>query len=152
MSIETQWITVAAQKEYDRRKQILKTEWHDRAQEGMTQRKQRGGRSGAIPLGYLQEEGVGVFGLVPDPEKAELVSEMWPLALRYPIRKIEQIMERKGLRSRHNIPLSTPAIRVILLNPVYLGGPHKALADRETFEKVLLRLKRQVEGKTTIAQ
>lgn len=105
---------------------------------------------GTIPLGYKIEN----KKLVIDEVYAPLVKMVFQMyADGYPMSKIVQAANAAGYRTRKGKPFTRNSFRTLLTNRKYIGiytynneieieGGVPALIDKETFEKVQARLKR----------
>lgn len=135
---------------------------------GMTQKARQGGWPGQALVGYLNvREAVGgtsVARIVPDPERAPLVTAAFELYAtgEWTIEQLATEMEQRGLTSRrrrnaHHPPLSISSIARMLANKAYVGvvtwndaeypGIHEPLVDDATFARVQDRLaERSVHG------
>jgi site-specific DNA recombinase len=132
---------------------------------GSTQKAKKGGTPYRAPIGYkhsrIEVDGREVRVVLPDPERAPLVSEAFTLYASgdYSLSELAAIMEERGLRSRPTRRYPSRALlakdfQSLLRNPYFLGqvtyggkvyeGRHEPLVDEATFEQVqeLLSAKR----------
>lgn len=122
---------------------------------GMSQKAKMGGWPQRAPVGYLNTrhrvDGRDIAKVVPDPERAFLVKEMFRLYATgdYSISELHSAMAAKGLTSpasRNGRPPATSKLAQMLAAPFYIGtvewngvryqGQHKPLVSRPLFEKV----------------
>lgn len=124
---------------------------------GMRQKAQMGGWIHRAPIGYLNrkewEAGRRMAYVIPDPERAPLISEAFRLYAsgEYTLDQLATELEARGLRmrawrSRPARPLSVNGVRWVLGNRFYVGvveyngveyqGRHEHLVDAQTFERV----------------
>ncbi|HVW98957.1 MAG TPA: recombinase family protein [Candidatus Babeliaceae bacterium] len=119
---------------------------------GMRTKLEMGWRPGVAPLGYINRSFGGVNDVIPDPERADIVREIFHKAgyEGWSGRKIKQWVDAQGMttRSGKEVPLSS--ILAILLNPFYYGefefvingeakwykGAHTPLISKELFDLV----------------
>lgn len=110
---------------------------------------------GCAPLGYRNAWDGGKKVIVVDEAMAPLVQEAFHLAAegQLSLRKILEIMNQKGLRSRNGKLLNVSSLWSLLMNPFYtqwmrfqgelLRGTHPQLVDEELFQCVQQRLSRR---------
>ena len=124
---------------------------------GMGEKAKQGGYPHRAPLGYLNvREVVGgrqVARIVPDPERAALVSEVFELYVtgEWTIERLAAEMAHRGLVNRGRAdypqkPLGVSAVASLLANPAYTGvvewngvrypGTHEPLVSPATFQRV----------------
>ena len=85
---------------------------------GMKESISRGNHVNGTPFGYMRKDGK----LVPDPEKSELVRQIFHWYLDgYGCRKIAGILNDMGIRSKYGNRMENRTIEYILCNPVYIG-------------------------------
>lgn len=120
----------------------------EEALKGLTGRLKQGLYPHMAPIGYLDQG--GGKAKIQDPATAPLVREMFELYAtgEYPIRKLVEEMDRRGLRNRNGKPLAKTGIEKALANPFYCGiiristseqcyrGVHKPLITASLFERV----------------
>lgn len=118
---------------------------------GIRAKCEMGWRPGVAPLGYMNRAYAGVNDIVPDPERAEMITEMFHKAsVGWSGRKLKDWLDTQGFanRSGNDIPLSS--VLAMLINPFYYGefqypegpnakwykGAHRPLISKELFEQV----------------
>ncbi|MBC7764204.1 recombinase family protein [Microbacteriaceae bacterium] len=118
---------------------------------GIRTKCEMGWRPGVAPLGYMNRAYAGVNDIIPDPERAEMITEMFHKAsVGWSGRKLKDWLDSQGFanRSGKDIPLSS--VLAMLINPFYYGefqypegpnakwykGAHKPLISKELFEQV----------------
>lgn len=133
---------------------------------GITRKAEVGGTPYRAPIGYVNVrtiiDGHEVRDVVPDPERADLIREVFELyaSETYTLEELAALMEARGLRSRASasqpaVPLTANRLSDLLRNEYYLGtvtvrgkpyrGRHEALVTPATFERVqeILEARRQ---------
>jgi len=121
---------------------------------GIKSKCEMGWRPGVAPLGYINRAFGGVNDIIPDPDRAEIVSEMFYKAGHdgWSGRRLKDWMDSQNFLSRSNRPISVSQILAMLLNPFYYGkfqypessgvwykGAHKPLVSKELFDLVQQR-------------
>ena len=111
---------------------------------------------GMIPIGYTSAENplfrkgeMSKHIIVPDPESASFITEMFHLYAtgNYNGTDLNELMHKKGLRTKRGARVSFSVTYQILGNPFYIGemhwrdihlkeAKHEPLIDRSTFERV----------------
>lgn len=123
---------------------------------GLKRKAEVGGTPYRAPIGYVNVtriiDGHEVRDVVPDPERAALITEVFELYAteRYTLEELAALMEARGLRSRPTeslpaVPLTGNRLSEMLRNPYYLGtvtvagkpyqGRHDPLATPAIFER-----------------
>lgn len=109
-----------------------------------------GWRPGVAPLGYMNRAFNGVKDIIPDPDRATLVTEMFNLAAQgWSGRRLQIWLESEGFTNRSGAKVSLSQIFLILNNTFYYGefeypegsgvvykGAHQPLVSKEVFEHV----------------
>lgn len=124
---------------------------------GMGQKAKQGGYPHRAPLGYLNVRemlgGRQVARIVPDPERASLVSEAFELYAtgEWTVERLASEMAHRGLVNRGRAdypqkPLGVSGLAALLANPAYTGvvnwngvqypGTHEPLVEPATFQRV----------------
>lgn len=118
---------------------------------GIRAKCEMGWRPGVAPLGYINRTFGGVSDIMPDPERAHLVTEMFRRAGEdgWSGRRLMAWLEKEGLTSRSGKPIKLSQILAMLKNPFYYGeyqypktepiwykGAHKPLITKDMFELV----------------
>jgi len=123
---------------------------------GLQRKAEVGGTPYRAPIGYVNVtrimDGQEVRDVVPDPERAALITEIFVLYAteRYTLEELAALMEARGLRSRATekapaVPLTANRLSDMLRNPYYLGtvtvagkpyqGRHEPLVTPAVFER-----------------
>lgn len=113
----------------------------DRTNFGIRQAKREGRWIGRAPFGYLNKKEGGKPGIIPDPERAEMVRKAFEL-----FNSGISMMEIRAMIKAHGHPIKGNSIIARMLqNPVYLGmlnldgewikGKHPPIIDLQTFNK-----------------
>lgn len=111
-----------------------------------------GWRPGVAPLGYMNRSFGGLNDIIPDPERASIVSEIFHKAGydNWSGRKLQSWVAEQGMTTRNGKPVPLSSILAILVNPFYYGefqfvvdgetkwykGAHKPLVSKELFDLV----------------
>jgi len=118
---------------------------------GIRAKCEMGWRPGVAPLGYINRAFGGVNDIIPDPERAHLVTEMFRRAGEdgWSGRRLMAWLEKEGMTSRSGKPIKLSQILAMLKNPFYYGeyqypkteptwykGAHKPLVTKDMFELV----------------
>lgn len=118
---------------------------------GIKTKCEMGWRPGVAPLGYINRAFGGVKDIIPDPERAEVVTEMFYKASQgWSGRRLKDWLDGMDFRGRSDEPLKLSQILAMLLNPFYYGefqypetaggrwfkGAHKPLISKDLFELV----------------
>lgn len=135
---------------------------------GIKSKCEMGWRPGVAPLGYINRAFGGVNDIIPDPDRAEIVSEMFHKAGHdgWSGRRLKEWLDSQNFLSRSNKPISVSQILAMLLNSFYYGkfqypessgvwykGAHKPLVSKELFDLVQQRrgVNKGVWGSKTFA-
>lgn len=118
---------------------------------GIRAKCEAGWRPGVAPLGYINRAFGGIKDIIPDPERAELVTEMFHKAgyNGWSGRRLKQWFTEQGCINRSGSVVSLSQILEMLKNPFYYGefqypekdgiwykGAHKPLISKELFDMV----------------
>lgn len=108
-----------------------------------------GWRPGVAPLGYMNRHFGGLKDIIPDPERAPIVAEMYRKAgyHGWSGRKIKLWLDEIGFTNRSGKPIALSQVFLILTNTFYYGefeypegvwfkGSHEPLVSKELFELV----------------
>lgn len=121
---------------------------------GIRNKCEMGWRPGVAPLGYMNRAFGGVNDIVVDPDRGEIVAEMFNKAAQgWSGRKLKAWLDEQGFLSRAGKPTTISTVLAMLLNPFYYGkfqypegpdakwykGAHKPLISKELFEQVQMR-------------
>jgi site-specific DNA recombinase len=118
---------------------------------GIKTKCEMGWRPGVAPLGYINRAFGGIKDIIPDPERAETVTEMFYKASQgWSGRRLKVWLDGIDFRNRSDYPITLSQVLAMLLNPFYYGefqypeglgakwykGAHKPLISKELFELV----------------
>ncbi len=118
---------------------------------GIKTKCEMGWRPGVAPLGYINRTFGGVSDIIPDPERAEIVTEMFQkAAVGWSGRRLKDWLDEKGITTRSGKPVPLSSLLAMLTNPFYYGtfqypegpgakwykGAHKPLISKELFEEI----------------
>jgi site-specific DNA recombinase len=118
---------------------------------GIKTKCEMGWRPGVAPLGYINRAFGGVKDIVPDPDRAEVITEMFYKASQgWSGRRLKDWLDDMDFRGRSDMPVNLSQILAMLLNPFYYGefqypeapdgrwfkGAHKPLISKELFDLV----------------
>lgn len=118
---------------------------------GIKAKCEMGWRPGVAPLGYINRTFGGISDIIPDPDRAEVITEMFHKAAEgWSGRRLKSWLDEKGVTTRSGklVPLSS--LLAMLINPFYYGefqypegpdakwhkGAHKPLISRELWNEV----------------
>lgn len=118
---------------------------------GIRTKCEMGWRPGTAPLGYMNRSFGGVTDIIPDPDRADIITEMFHKASQgWSGRRLKAWMDEKGITTRngHKVPVSS--ILAMLINPFYYGefqypegpgnpwykGAHKPLVSKQLWDEV----------------
>lgn len=120
----------------------------EEVRKGMLEKAKQGFYPSYAPLGYLNAIENGVRTIVPDPERAPIIKQLFE---KYASGELSLSTARTyatllGLRTRKGYPVHKSTIQYMLMNPVYIGefewkgarykGSHIPIISRDTFYKV----------------
>lgn len=121
---------------------------------GIRSKCEQGWRPGVAPLGYMNRAFGGVKDIIPDPERASIIAEMFRKSAHegYSGRKLKAWLDEQGFTNRSGAKISLSQILVILSTPFYYGkfqypeapdapwyqGAHKPLVSKELYDQVQL--------------
>ncbi len=118
---------------------------------GIKAKCEMGWRPGAAPLGYMNRHFGGVKDIIPDPDRADIVAEMFRKAGQdgWSGRRIKDWLDKQGFTNRSGRPVTLSQIFIILTTTFYYGefeypegsgkwfkGAHKPLISKELYELV----------------
>ncbi|MFZ3009929.1 MAG: recombinase family protein [Candidatus Microsaccharimonas sp.] len=118
---------------------------------GIRAKCEMGWRPGTAPLGYINRSFGGVNDIIPDPERADIITEMfYKAADGWSGRKLKTWLDTKAITTRTGKQVPLSSILAMLLNPFYYGefqypegpdqpwykGAHKPLITKELFDKI----------------
>lgn len=118
---------------------------------GIRSKCEMGWRPGTAPLGYINRAFGGVNDIIPDPDRAEIITEMFHKAAQgWSGRKIKTWLEENKITTRSGKPIPLSSILAMLVNPFYYGrfqypegagnpwydGAHKPLISKELWDEI----------------
>lgn len=118
---------------------------------GIRTKCEMGWRPGVAPLGYINRSFGGVTDIIPDPERADIITEMFYKAAKgWSGRRLRDWLEEQGVTTRSGKPIPLSSVLAMLINPFYYGefqypegpgarwykGAHKPLISKQLFEQV----------------
>lgn len=118
---------------------------------GIRAKCEMGWRPGTAPLGYINRAFGGVSDIIPDPDRADIITEMfYKAADGWSGRRLKEWLDKKGVITRTGRQVPVSSILAMLINPFYYGefqypegpnepwykGAHKPLITKELFDKV----------------
>lgn len=118
---------------------------------GIKAKCEAGWRPGVAPLGYINRAFGGVKDVIPDPERAEIITEMFYKAgyHGWSGRRIKQWLDEQRFTNRSGKPITLSQVLEMLKNPFYYGefeypensgswyqGSHEPLISKELFDTV----------------
>lgn len=118
---------------------------------GIKAKCEMGWRPGVAPLGYINRSFGGVTDIIPDPERSEIIIEMFHKASQgWSGRRLKAWMDTQSITTRSGKPVPLSSILNMLINPFYYGefqypegpnatwykGAHKPLVSRELWNEV----------------
>jgi len=122
---------------------------------GIRSKCEMGWRPGVAPLGYMNRAFGGINDIVPDPDRADIVTEMFSKAGNegWSGRRLKSWLDELEFTNKSGKPVSVSQVLAMLLNPFYYGefqypespdgkwfkGAHKPLVSRELYNLVQQR-------------
>lgn len=119
---------------------------------GIRSKCEMGWRPGVAPLGYINRTFGGVSDIIPDPERADIITEMFHKASQgWSSRRLKGWLDEQGITTRSEKSVPVSSLLAMLLNPFYYGefqypannadarwykGAHKPLVSRELWDEV----------------
>ncbi len=119
---------------------------------GIRTKCEMGWRPGVAPLGYINRAFGGVKDIIPDPERAEIIVEVFKKTAYegWSGRRTKNWLDDQNFTSRSGGPVTLSQVLALLKNPFYYGefqypegpgakwykGAHKPLISKELFEHV----------------
>ena len=118
---------------------------------GIRNKCEMGWRPGVAPLGYINRSFGGISDIIPDPDRAEIVTEMFhKAAAGWSGRRLKDWLAEQGITTRNGRPVPLSSVLAMLINPFYYGkfqypegpdspwykGAHKPLVSKELFDEV----------------
>jgi len=124
----------------------------EETRKGMLEKAEEGEYPSYAPLGYLHDKINKKIKI--DKTRAKYIKELFELYAtgNYSIRQLENLMYKKGLRTRKNKKVVRSSINEILKNPFYYGyfywsgklykGKHQPIISKDLFDKVQIVIHR----------
>lgn len=118
---------------------------------GIKTKCEMGWRPGVAPLGYINRSFGGVTDIILDPERADVITEMFYKAGQgWSGRRLKDWLEEQGVTTRNGKTIPLSSVLAMLINPFYYGefqypegpdarwykGAHKPLISKELFDQV----------------
>ena len=118
---------------------------------GIRSKCEMGWRPGTAPLGYINRTFGGITDIISDPDRAEIITEMFhKVAQGWSGRKLKTWLEKEKVTTRSGKPVPVSSILAILINPFYYGrfqypegpgnpwydGAHKPLISKELWDEI----------------
>lgn len=118
---------------------------------GIRTKCEMGWRPGVAPLGYINRSFGGVSDIIPDPERAEIITEMFYKAAEgWSGRRLKDWLAESGVTTRNGKTVPLSSVLAMLINPFYYGefqypegpdakwykGAHKPLISRDLFDQI----------------
>ena len=118
---------------------------------GIRSKCEMGWRPGTAPLGYINRTFGGITDIIPDPDRAEIITEMFHKAAQgWSGRKLKTWLEKEKVTTRSGRPVPVSSILAMLINPFYYGrfqypegtgnpwydGAHKPLVSKELWDEI----------------
>lgn len=119
---------------------------------GIKTKCEMGWRPGVAPLGYINRAFGGIKDIIPDPDRADTIAEMFRKAGQegWSGRRLKDWLDGMDFRGRSDMPINLSQILAMLINPFYYGefqypesvggrwfkGAHKPLISKELFDLV----------------
>lgn len=118
---------------------------------GIRSKCEMGWRPGTAPLGYINRTFGGITDIIPDPDRAEIITEMFHKAAQgWSGRKLKTWLEKEKVTTRSGKPVPVSSILAMLINPFYYGrfqypegagnpwydGAHKPLVSKELWNEI----------------
>lgn len=118
---------------------------------GIRTKCEMGWRPGTAPLGYINRSFGGVTDIIPDPDRSDIITEMFHKAAQgWSGRKLKAWLDEQEITTRSGRPVPVSSVLAMLINPFYYGefqypegpdarwykGAHKPLISRELWDEV----------------
>ena len=118
---------------------------------GIRTKCEMGWRPGTAPLGYTNRSFGGVTDIIPDPDRSDIITEMFHKAARvWSGRKLKAWLDEQEITTRSGRSVPVSSVLAMLINPFYYGefqypegpdarwykGAHKPLISRELWDEV----------------
>lgn len=118
---------------------------------GIKAKCEMGWRPGVAPIGYINRTFGGVSDIIPDPDRADAITEVFYKASQgWSGRRLKEWLNEQGITTRSGKPVPVSSLLAMLTNPFYYGefqypegpdarwykGAHKPLISRELWDEV----------------
>ena len=118
---------------------------------GIRNKCEMGWRPGVAPLGYINRSFGGVTDIIPDPDRSDIITEMFHKAAQgWSGRKLKAWLDEQEITTRSGRPVPVSSVLAMLINPFYYGefqypegpgnpwykGAHKPLVSKELWNEV----------------
>jgi hypothetical protein len=117
---------------------------------GIRAKCEMGWRPGTAPIGYMNRAFNGVKDIIPDPDRAETITQIFERAAEgWSGRRIKKWLDDKGFANKSGVKVSLSQVYLMLNNTFYYGefeypegggtiykGAHKPLVSKELFDQV----------------
>ena len=118
---------------------------------GIRTKCEMGWRPGTAPLGYINRSFGGVTDIIPDPDRSDIITEMFHKAAQgWSGRKLKAWLDEQEITTRSGRPVPVSSVLAMLINPFYYGefqypegpgnpwykGAHKPLVSKELWDEV----------------
>lgn len=118
---------------------------------GIRAKCEMGWRPGTAPLGYINRSFGGVTDIIPDPERSDIVTEMFHKAAQgWSGRRLKTWIDGQQITTRTGKTVPVSSILAMLINPFYYGefqypeglgnpwykGAHKPLVSKELWDEI----------------
>lgn len=118
---------------------------------GIRTKCEMGWRPGTAPLGYINRSFGGVTDIIPDPDRADIITEMFHKAAQgWSGRKLKAWLDEQNITTRTGRAVPVSSVLAMLVNPFYYGrfqypegagnpwytGAHKPLVSKELWDEV----------------
>lgn len=118
---------------------------------GIRTKCEMGWRPGTAPLGYINRSFGGITDIIPDPDRASIITEMFHKASQgWSGRRLKTWLDEKGITTRTGKMVPVSSVLAMLVNPFYYGdfqypegpgnpwykGAHKPLVSKQLWDEV----------------
>lgn len=118
---------------------------------GIRTKCEMGWRPGTAPLGYINRSFGGVTDIIPDPDRSDIITEMFHKAAQgWSGRRLKTWLDEQGITTRSGRSVPVSSVLAMLINPFYYGefqypegpgnpwykGAHKPLISKDLFDEI----------------
>lgn len=118
---------------------------------GIRTKCEMGWRPGTAPLGYINRSFGGVTDIIPDPDRSDIITEMFHKAAQgWSGRKLKAWLDEQEITTRSGRSVPVSSVLAMLINPFYYvefqypegpgnpwyKGAHKPLVSKELWDEV----------------